>query len=72
MDDSLFGITEGMQPDAELLAVIAQGLDLGPAGEVGNGLVDIQRRRVVVFGGDSEVGAAQLAASQPEAFEGLR
>jgi hypothetical protein len=70
--DALLGVTEGMQADTELLAVVAQGLDLGPAGEVGDRLVDVQRRGVVVLGGDGEVRAAQLAAGQAETLEGLR
>jgi hypothetical protein len=68
----LLGVTERVQADAELLAVVAQGLDLGPAGKVGDRLVDVQRRGVVVLGGDGEVRAAQLAAGQAETLECLR
>ena len=72
VDDPLLGVAQGVQADAELLAVVAQGLDLGAAGEIGNRLVDVQRGGVVVLGGDGEVRAAQRAAGQPEALEGLR
>ena len=70
--DALLGVAEGMQADTELLAVVAQGLDLGAAGQVGDRLVDVQRRGVVVLGGDGQVRAAQLAAGQAETLEGLR
>ena len=70
--DPLLGVTQGVQADAELLAVVAQGLDLGPAGEVRDWLVDGQRGSVVVLGGDREVRPAQLAAGEAQAFESLR
>ena len=60
----------GIEPDAELLAVAAQRLDLGPAHRVGD------RPRgggdVVVLGREREVGAADRAARQPQPVEGLR
>ena len=72
MHDSLFGVAEGVQPDAEFLAVVAQGLDLGPAGQIGDRLVDVQRGRVVVLRRNGEVGPAQLAAGQTQSLKGLR
>ncbi len=72
VDDALLGVAEGVQPDTELLAVVAQGLDLRAAGEIGNWLVDVQRGSVVVLGGDGEVRPAQRASGQPEALKGLR
>jgi len=72
VDDALFGVAQAVQPDPELRAVVAQGLDLGAAGEVGNGLVDVQRGGVVVLCGDRQVRPAQRAAGEPQAFECLR
>ncbi len=62
-----------MQADAELLGVLAKRLDLGAAREVGDGLVDVERRRVVVFGRDREIGgAAHRTTRHAEPVERLR
>ena len=56
--DALVEVAERMQPDAELLGVAAQRLDLGAADRVLDRLVPVERRDVVVLGGQGEVGAA--------------
>ena len=55
--DALVGVAERVEPDAELGAVVAQRLDLGAARRVGDRLVDVERRDVVVLGRDREVRA---------------
>ena len=72
VDDALVGVAERVEADAELGGVVAQRLDLGAAGHVGDRLVDVERRGVVVLGRDREVGAAHLAAGEPQALERLR
>jgi hypothetical protein len=69
--DALLDIAQGMQPDAELGTVAAQRVDLRAAGQVGDGLVDGQRRRVVILGGDRQIGAAHRSTSHPQPVEGL-
>src|SRR5690606_20748464 len=69
--DSLLDVTERVQANAELRAVLAQRLDLGTAGDVLDLLVDVQGGRVVVFGRDGQVGAAQRASGHPQPVEGL-
>ncbi len=71
MHDALLRVAERVQADAELRAVVAQRLDLRAAGEIGNGLVDVQRGGVVVLRGDGEVRAAQLAAGQAQSLKCL-
>ena len=39
---------------------------------IGDRLVDVDRRHVVVLGGDREIGSADRAAGQPQPVEGLR
>ncbi len=76
VDDALLDVTHGVQADAELLAVLAQGLDL----RAGGGLLDLQEGAgldalggdVVVLGGQVQVRAAQLTAGQAQSVEGLR
>src|SRR5690606_34741538 len=70
--DALLDVAERVQADAELLGVPAQRLDLGAAREIGDGPVDADRRGVVVFGRDRQLGAPQRAARLAEAVEGLR
>ena len=70
--DALLDVAERVQPDAELLGVAAQRLDLGAADRVGDRLVPVERRDVVVLGGEGEVGAAYRAAGEAQAVEGLR
>ena len=70
--DALLGVTHRVQPDTELLAVAAKGVDLGARDRIGDGELDVDGRDVVVLGRDGEVGAAQRPPGQPEAVEGLR
>ena len=70
--DALLDVAERMQPDAELLGVPAQRLDLGARDRVGDGLVEVERRDVVVLGGQGQVRTAYGPAGQPEALERLR
>ena len=70
--DALLDVAERVQPDAELRGVLAQRLDLGAGDRVGDRLVHVEGRDVVVLGGEGQVGAAHRAAGQPEAVEGLR
>ena len=72
VDDALVGVAEAVDADAELLGVGAERVDLRAAREVGDGLVDVERRGVVVLGRDREVGAAHGAAREPQPVEGLR
>ena len=70
--DALLDVAERVQPDAELLGVAAQGLDLGARDRVGDRLVPVEGRDVVVLGGQGEVGTAHLPSGEPQAVEGLR
>jgi hypothetical protein len=70
--DALVAVTHRRQPDAELLRVGAQRVDLGPADGVRDGAEDVQRRDVVVLGRHGQVGTADRAPGRPEAVEGLR
>src|SRR5699024_553683 len=72
VDDALIGVAEAVQPDAEFLRVLAQGLDLRGRGGFGDRLVDVPGRGVVVLGGDREVGAAHGALGESESVERLR
>ena len=72
VDDALLDVAQRVQPDAELRAVLAQRLQLGARDRVGDRLVDVEGRGVVVLGGDGEVGTAHLAAGLAEAVERLR
>ena len=60
--DALLNIAERVQAHAELFRVATKRLDLSAASEVGNGLVDVERRGVVIFRRDRQVGAAHGAA----------
>ena len=70
--DALARVAHRIEADPELVAVVAQRLDLLPADRVGDGLVDVGRGDVVVLGGDRQVRAAQWATGHAEAVEGLR
>jgi len=70
--DALVRIPERVQADAELGAVGPQGLDLLPARRVRDRQVDVQRRGVVVLGGDREVGPPHPPAGEAESLECLR
>ena len=56
--DALLDVAHRVELDAELGAVAAQRLDLGAADRIGDRLVDVGRRHVVVFGREREVGPA--------------
>ena len=68
--DALLGVAHRVEPDAELVAVAPQRLDLGQADRVG----DRPGRRgdVVVLGRQREVGAAHRTAGEAQPVEGLR
>ena len=70
--DALVEVAEAVDPDAELLRVLAQRVDLGPRHRVGDRLVDVQRRRVVVLGRQREVGPAHRPTGLAQPVEGLR
>ena len=70
--DALLDVAERVQANPELDGVRAQRLDLHAADRIGDRLVDQEGRRVVVFGGDREVGASHGAAGHPESIECLR
>ncbi|BDZ51219.1 hypothetical protein GCM10025867_34600 [Frondihabitans sucicola] len=60
-----------MQTDAELGRVVAQGVDLGTAREIGDRPVDRKGRGVVVFCRDREVEAADRAVGLTKTVERL-
>ena len=70
--DALVEVAERVQPDAELLGVLAQRLDLGARDRVGDRLVPVEGRDVVVLGRQGEVGAADRPAGEAEPLERLR
>ena len=72
VDDALLDVAQRVQPHAELGAVLAQRLQLRARDRVGDGLVDVEGRGVVILGRDGEVEAPHLAAGLAEAVEGLR
>ncbi len=61
-----------MQPDTEVGAVLAQGLDLGGRDRVGDRQQRVDGRDVVVLGGDGQIRAADGPAGQPQRLERLR
>ena len=69
--DALFLVAEGVDAHAKFLGVAAQGLDLGAAGQVGNGAEDVVGGGVVVLGGDGQVEATQGAVLDAQTFECL-
>ncbi len=73
VDDALFDVTHRIEADPpELGAVAPQRLDLGARDRIGDRLVDVLRRHVVVFGGDGQIGAANGPSRQPKSVERLR
>ena len=71
VDDALVGVAQGVQANPELTGVLAQRVDLGATGDVGDGAVNVDRRSVVVLGCESQVGSAHLASGEAKTFEGL-
>ena len=75
VDDALFNVAHGVQANAELFGVVAQGGHLQAAG----GLLDLLQVAglhanggdVVVLGGDGQIRAADLAAGLAQAVERL-
>ena len=77
MDDALADIVHLEFEDAEIVAVLVQGLDLDARHFVGDGVqatfaLGLGGRHVVVRGGDVGIDAPWLAAGQTQAFKGLR
>ena len=72
VNDALIDVAHRVQTDAEFFAVAAQRLDLGARHGVGNRLVEVGGRNVVVFGREGEVGASNRASGEAEAVECLR
>ena len=70
--DALLRVAHGMGPDAEFRAVVPQCLDLDPRYRVGDRLVDVNRRDVVILGGQREVGPAHRTAGHSQPVERLR
>ena len=73
MHDALLALVHVVELDAEVRAVLAQGVDL----RGGNLVDDVQpaldrRRHIVIDRGDGAVGPAHLAPSQPQPFKRLR
>ena len=71
MHDALLLVAEGVDAHAELCSITAEGLNLGAAGQVGDGAEDVVGGGVVVLGGDRQVEAAQGAVLDAQAFECL-
>ena len=70
--DALAGLAHRVQPDAELRAVVREHLHLLRRDRVGDRLVDVGGRDVVVHRGDGEVGSAHGAAGEAQPVERLR
>ena len=70
--DALFDVAHRIQPDAELFAVAPQRFDLSARHGIGDRLVDVDRRDVVILGGDRQIRSPNAAAGKPEPIERLR
>ncbi len=70
--DPLLDVAERVQPDPELGGVGAQRVDLGARHRVGDRLVPVEGRNVVVLGREGQVGASYGASGEPQPFERLR
>ena len=70
--DALLEVAHRMQPDAELFAVASQRFDLSARDGIGDRLVDVDRRHVVVLGGDRQIRSPDAAARKPQPVERLR
>ena len=72
VDDALAGVAHRVVGDAELGRVAAQRVDLLGRDLVGDRLVDVGGRDVVVLGGDGQFGTAHPSTRQAQPVEGLR
>ena len=72
VDDALADVLDVEQGDAEVPAVLLQGLDLDARGLVGDALGAVGGRHVVVGHRERRIDAAHRAAALAQAFEGLR
>jgi len=72
VDDPLAAMPERVETDAELVAVPAQRVDLASGYLVGDRLVDVDGRGVVVHRRQGELGSADAAAGQAQPVERLR
>ncbi|MNQ86901.1 hypothetical protein D3C85_1021070 [compost metagenome] len=77
MDDALAHVVHLEFEDAEVVAVLVEGLHLQARDLVGDGLqtalaLGLGGRHVVIRGGDVGVDAPRLAPGQTQPFEGLR
>ncbi len=72
VDDALAGRAHRVEADPELGAVRRQYLHLLGRDRIGDRLVDVHRRHVVIHGGDGEVGTADGAPGEADAVERLR
>ncbi len=70
--DALVGIAHLVQSDAEFLAVAAQGLHLQARHRIGDRLIDVDRRDVVILGRDGQVQTVHGPACHPQSVERLR
>ena len=72
MDDAVVGVAHREDRDPELIGVGSQRLDLTSRHRIGDGLIDIGGRDVVVLDRDGEVGSTNRSTGHAEAVEGLR
>ena len=72
VDDALRGVVDVVQRDAELVAVVAERVDLLLRDRVENRQAAVGRRHIVVDGGERALRPADLAAGEAQAFERLR
>ena len=70
--DTLLDAAERVQRHAELGAVRAQRLELGPRDGIGDRLVDVRGRNVVILCRQREIGTAHGTTGVAQAVEGLR
>ena len=70
--DALLGVVHRVERDAELRAVAPQRLDLGARDLVGDRREHVERRDVVVLGGERQIGPAHLPSRHTQTVERLR
>ena len=70
--DALIDIAHRVQADSEFRAVAPQRLDLVARNGISDRLVNVDRRHVVIFGGERQFGTAHRAAGQAQTVKGLR